>query len=195
MLRYLRWAVLPTTMIALAGCSGASMSMDAAQRLEGSGDWQGALSEYDAAVKAKPGSVDAHRGRGRCLIKMNQAKEGEQAFRDAVNADKRSVLAKVELANVLEARQDYMEAKIQLDDAYVYDSKNVAVIEGQAVNFDDQHDFEHAVSKYKEALTIEPNNIDLHTKLAHTYGLMNKFDEAKKELAEVDKIKLQPKKP
>ena len=87
-----------------------------------------------------------------------------------------------------------MEAKIQLGDAYVYDSKNLAVVALQAKVLEDGGEYKEAVDKYKEALTLEPNNIDTHTKLAHLYGIMNKFDDAKKELATIDKINLLPKK-
>ena len=88
---------------------------------------QGALVQYEQAIKEKPTLVTGYLGRGRCLLQMNQPKDAEQAFRDAVKADGHSIEAKVELAKVLEARKNYMETKIQLGDAYMIDPKNLQV--------------------------------------------------------------------
>jgi Flp pilus assembly protein TadD len=194
MLRHAKLALLPALLIGVAGCSGSGLAVDAAQRQEGSGDFQGALQTYESAIKDKPNLTPALRGRGRCQLKLGQPKEAEQSFRDAVNSDKLNVDAKLELASVLEARKGLMEAKIQYQDAYVIDPKNIAVIQGQAKCLEDENDFKGEVAKLQEAAALDPNNIDLHTNLAHTYGLMNQFDDAKKELAIIDKIKLMPKK-
>jgi predicted Zn-dependent protease len=124
---------------------------------------------------------------------MAQAKDAEETLKAGVKEDPANIEVKVALANVYEARKDYMESKIQLDDAYLLDPKNLPVVEGQAVELDDEGKTKEAVDKYKEALTLDPNNVDVHTRLAHAYGILNDFDNAKKELAEVDKIKLMPK--
>jgi tetratricopeptide (TPR) repeat protein len=200
MLRNFKLALLPAIIVAVGGCAGGGITLDAAQRLESGGDYQGAINNYDQLIKDKPKLVAGYLGKGNCLLKMKQPKEAEEAFKAGVKADQRSIEAKVALANVYEARQDYMESKIQLDDAYMLDPKNLAVVEAQAVELEDEGQakgdvdkYKQAVDKYKEALTLDPNNIDVHTKLAHAYGLLNDFDNAKKELAEVDKIKLAPK--
>jgi tetratricopeptide (TPR) repeat protein len=194
MLRNFKLALLPAIVVGMAGCAGGGMALDAAQRLESSGDYSGAINNYDTLIKEKPSLVTGYLGKGRCLLKMNEPKDAEQIFRDAVKVDGRSIEAKLALANVLEARKDYMETKIQLDDAYLLDPKNLLVVEGQAVELEEEGKAKEAVDKYKEALVIDPTNIDVHTKLAHAYGVLNDFDNAKKELAEVDKIKLLPKK-
>jgi tetratricopeptide (TPR) repeat protein len=193
MLRNFKLALLPAVMVALGGCAGGGLTLDAAQRLENSGDYQGAISNYDQLIKDKPKLVAGYLGKARCQIKMAQAKDAEETLKAGVKEDPANIEVKVALANVYEARKDYMESKIQLDDAYLLDPKNLPVVEGQAVELDDEGKTKEAVDKYKEALTLDPNNVDVHTRLAHAYGILNDFDNAKKELAEVDKIKLMPK--
>jgi tetratricopeptide (TPR) repeat protein len=192
MLKNIKLALLPAIVVAVAGCAGGGITLDAAQRLESGGDYQGALNNYEQLIQEKPKLATGYLGKGNCLLKMKQPKEAEEAFKAGVKADERNIDAKLALAGVYEARKDFMESKIQLDDAYMLDSKNLAV-EAQAVEQEDEGKTKEAVDKYKEALTLDPNNIDVHTKLAHAYGTLNDFDNAKKELAEVDKIKLAPK--
>jgi tetratricopeptide (TPR) repeat protein len=192
MYRILRLAIVPAIVIGCTGCGG-GMTMDAAQRLENGNDAQSALSNYEAAIKENPKLGAAYRGKARCLLKLGQAKEAEQAYRDGVHAAPTDMDLKLDLASELEGRKNLVEAKIQYDEAYLLSPKNTTVLLGQAKVHEDLGEFGAAVAKYKEAITLDPNNIDIHTRLAHTYGLLNQFDEAKKELAEVDKIKLQPK--
>jgi tetratricopeptide (TPR) repeat protein len=194
MLKYLKLGLLPVMVTVIAGCTQ-SFSLDAAQRLEGSGDFQGALPQYDDYIKAKPKDILGYRGKAHCQIKLGDAKGAEQTLRDGTKADIHDVDAKVELATLFLDRKDYMEANEVLNEGYTFNQKNLALVSAMARLQDDQGNYEAAVEKYKEALALDPNNIDLHTKLAHVYGLLNKFDDAKKELGEVDRIKLQPKKP
>jgi tetratricopeptide (TPR) repeat protein len=193
MLRNFKLALLPAIVVALGGCAGGGLTLDAAQRLENSGDFQGAMNNYDQLMKEKPKLATGYLGKARCQLKLGSAKDAEETLKAGVKADEHSIDAKVALAAVYETRKDFMESKIQLDDAYMLDPKNLSVVEGQAVELDDEGKTKEAVDKYKEALALDPSNIDLHTKLAHAYGILNDFDNAKKELAEVDKIKLAPK--
>ena len=193
MLRNFKLALLPAIVVALGGCAGGGLTLDAAQRLENGGDFQGAINNYDQLMKEKPKLATGYLGKARCQLKMGSAKDAEETLKAGVKADEHSIEAKVALASVYETRKDFMESKIQLDDAYMLDPKNLSVVEGQAVELDDEGKTKEAVDKYKEALALDPSNIDLHTKLAHAYGILNDFDNAKKELAEVDKIKLAPK--
>lgn len=194
MLKYLRLGTLPAMVVVIAGCSG-GLSLDAAKRLEGTGDYQGALPQYDAYIKEKPKDVEGYRGKARCQQKLGDSKGAEQTLRDGTKAVPGNLDAKTELCTLFMDRKDYTEAKEVLNEGYILDSKNLGIVSGLARLEDDQGNYEGAVEKYKEALVLDPNNIDLHAKLAHTYGLLNKFEDAKKELAEVDRIKLQPKKP
>ena len=192
MLTLTRTAIFSAVLAVLTGCSSA-FNLDAAQRLENQNDYEGALKQYTDLAKEKPNLVEAFTGKARCLQKLDRAKEAEDALREAVHVGPTNVSAKVDLGNILENRKNLVEAKIQFDEAYLVDSKSVPVIEGQAKVMEDNGDSKGALDKYKEAIAIDPSNIDLHEKLAHTYGILNDFENAKKELAEVDKIKLQPK--
>lgn len=194
MLRDLRLAALPVLVFAVTGCAAGGLTIDAAQRLENGGDSQGALTQYDQAIQEKPKLAIGYKGRGRCLLALRMPKDAEQAFRDATKAEPLDVESKVMLANVLEQRKGLMEAEIQLKEAYQLDPKNLSVVSLQGKVLEDGGKLKEAAEKYKEAIALDPNNTELHQSLAHCYGLLNQFDDAKKEFAVIDKIKLQPKK-
>jgi Tfp pilus assembly protein PilF len=189
MAKVLKSVVVSLLACAVAGCGGA-MSMDAGQRLEGGGDYNGALQQYKQAHEEKPHSAAPLMGIARCQKGLGDAKASEQAYRDAVKADPTNPEGMVALANALLERKDFVEAKVQLDEAYNHDSKYVPAIMGQAKMCDMQNDNDGAVLKYKEAVALDPNNLELRNTYVHALGLANKWDDVKREQAEIDRIKL-----
>jgi len=187
--KVLRSVVFSFLICALAGCGG-GMSMDAGTRLEGGGDYNGALQQYKQAHSEKPHSAAPLMGIARCQKGLGDPKASEQAYRDAVKAEPTNTDAQVALATVLMDRKDFVEAKVQLDEAYTHDSKYVPAIIGQAKLCEMQNDNDGAVAKYKEAVGLDPNNLELRATYVHGLSLANKWDDVKKEQAEIDRIKM-----
>jgi Tfp pilus assembly protein PilF len=173
----------------IAGCAG-GMSMDAANRLEGTGDFNGALAQFKQAHEEKPHDAAPLMGMARCHKALGDPKQSEQDYHDAVKADPLNGDAKVALATALLDRKDFVEAKVLLDEAYNHDTKFAPAIIGQAKLCEMQNDNDGAVAKYKEAVTLDPNNLELRTTYVHALSLANKWDDVKKEQAEIDRIKL-----
>src|ERR1700761_4126300 len=94
----IRAVVLSMLVCSIAGCGGA-MSMDAGARLEGGGDFNGALQQYKQAHDEKPKSAAPLMGIARCQKGLGDPKASEQAYRDAVKVEPTSAEAMVALAN------------------------------------------------------------------------------------------------
>lgn len=186
--------IVPATMLLLNGCGEQAMHIDAAKRLEAT-DAGGAVEECKKVLADKPTDFEANMVMARCLQKLNDNAGAEEAYKNALKGDPKSVDAHVRLGTMYLNRKNIDEAKQEFDQATYYDAKSVAALSGQAQLLEAKGDMPGALDKYRDAVKAEPDNIAAHETLASALGRADKFTEANAEVEVVRKLKAAPPKP
>jgi tetratricopeptide (TPR) repeat protein/mono/diheme cytochrome c family protein len=161
------------------------------------GDAGGSLPYFEKAAKADSGSVFAATDLGVALFTASKLPEAEAQFKralalDPAYADARFDLASEEAASgqfdaaaadfkrVLDEKPDHEKAREHLGQVYVLWGDQLA-----KGGKDDQ-----AEARYREALTIRPDDVDLHIRLGMTFARMERLSESQAEFETV--LRLQP---
>jgi tetratricopeptide (TPR) repeat protein len=161
------------------------------------GDAAGAISYFEKAAKADPGSVFAASDLGVALFTASKLPEAEEQFKRALTIDPAYTDARFDLASeeaasqqyesaasdfkrVLVEKPDHEKAREHLGQVYVLWGDQLA-----KGGKDDQ-----AAARYREALTIRPDDVDLHIRLGMTFARMEQLHESQAEFETV--LRLQP---
>jgi tetratricopeptide (TPR) repeat protein len=155
--------------VSLSSC-GQAMHIDAAQRLEGSGDINAAIAEYRLAIQDDPNNANLHTLLGKILAKKGNSSESIKEFQEAVRCDVQSPATHLQLGQAYLNNGSLFEAQREFDIITVYDPQSATPIYCSGLVLEKKGDFKGAISKYREAIKKDPNFSAAHTSLGMLIG-------------------------
>jgi tetratricopeptide (TPR) repeat protein len=146
------------------------------------GDYIGAINEFSAVLKKKPGYPEAYYSLGYCYMAMNNFVEAERNFQEALKAQPGHVGARIN-AGLCYLRLGRPEnAEKELIEAINQQPGNAVAhfYLGEAYMMERRHD--DATVQYSKAKELEPNMGGLYTAMGDNYLKAGKVDEAMEAL-------------
>ncbi len=178
-------------MLVVNGCSKpAAVHLELAKNFEEKNDFTNAVKEYQEAANEKP-SIELYLTLGKCILQTkskDKDDDAEAAFKKAVAMDPHNVPAHIVLGNFYLKKKDTVKAKQEFDAANLWDPKNIEAIKAQGQIFEAEGDLKTAIQRYRDAIKLAPTDPEPHQFLGLALGRMNEFDEAKKEMDEVQRL-------
>jgi tetratricopeptide (TPR) repeat protein len=134
-----------------------------------------ALQFYDEAERVIAGISSAQPGAAQnALGLIHQGRldfwQAERAFRRAIQLDQKWIAPRYNLALLLK-KQGRSEALAELEQAAELDPKDLAVLIALGDEYLARQMWPRAIEAYRRAISLSPNDADLHSKLGHAlYG-------------------------
>jgi len=155
-----------------------------AKRLDEAGAW------IDQALKAQPGSAAALSASGRYQALKGKMPEAEAAFRKAMAADPGMVRPRIDLADTLAARRDFVKSAALYKEVLAIDAKHAGARFGLGQSLLGQDKPEAAVVEFKLARELMPDNVLISMAMARAELARKNADAA---LSEANRaLKAQP---
>lgn len=147
-------------------------------------EYEIALSEYAQLEKEMPDHADVTYQKGICLKKLGDTEGALQAFRAALEKDKKHSRVNHELMKIYSQRFDdyelksayglalkYINAQLELvPDAYYYIERGLLYM--------DNFNMDLALADYKKALELEPDNVYAYNNIGYVLQSKGRFEEA-----------------
>jgi tetratricopeptide (TPR) repeat protein len=141
----------------------------------------GAIAEFEAAIKADPNAPDVHFGYGYLLWKVLKFDQAEKAFRSELKNNPEHPLAlaylgdtEIRLNRSAEA-MPYLERALRLRPSVAIAHVDLSIIyEGEGRN-------EDAIEELKTASKLDPDDPSIHWRLGRLYRSMGRKTEARSE--------------
>jgi len=159
----------------------AEADMLAGEALDEMNDHAGATQQFRAAVKANPKEPNVHFGLGYLLWTQGQYEEAAQEFQAELANVPNHVQAMAYLAdanvrmNRLDAALPLIERTIRIDPGMEMAHLDLGILYANAGHRDD------SLRELKVAAKLNPNDVNVHWRLARLYQAMGRKDEATAE--------------
>lgn len=127
-----------------------------------------AATQYEAAVRAKPGYANALNNLGNAFDRLGRTNEAAAAYEKALKLSGGSVMARVNMANSLASSGKVDEAIRQYNEALRADPNSAEAHNGLGVAFANQKKFPEAISEFEAALKANPQFLDARRNLEIT---------------------------
>jgi tetratricopeptide (TPR) repeat protein len=159
-----------------------------AEALDGLGRSDEAIAEMQAAVQRTPKQPDVHFGLGYLLWKAHRDDEAEREFRAELSNDPSHAKAAAWLGDVLLKRGDNATAQLVLEKAVrLSPGLRIAHLD-LGILYADQKSHTRAIQHLREAVRLDPSRTDARFRLARLYRGIGREQEAKAELAAIERI-------
>ena len=151
-------------------------------------NYNGAIEQFRAAVKADPKQPDVHFGLGYLLWGRRQYQEAVSEFQAELANNPNHDQAMTYMAdaqmhmNHPEAAQPLLEKALRIDPRRELAHLDLGILYADAGRPDD------ALREMKEAARLAPEDVDVHWRLGRLYQSMGRKDEAKAELDKASSI-------
>jgi tetratricopeptide (TPR) repeat protein len=143
------------------------------------GQFDGAIAQYQEALKIKPNFDSAHLALGGALAGRGQIDEAMAHYRKVLETHPDNAEAHIALANALAGRGQIDEAiahyrkVLEIQPAHADAHYNLAVLLAGCGRFDE------AIAQYRQSLEINPDSaFDVHSNLGIVLAAQGRFDEA-----------------
>lgn len=174
--------------ILLLNAESAEADMLAGEALDEMRDHVGALKQFRAAVKANPKEPDVHFGLGYLLWSQNQYQEAAQQFKLEIDNFPNDAQALAYLAdsyvrlNQPEVAQPILEKAMRLNPRQELPYLDLGILDAAAGRK------ESALRHFKAALQRNPDDVQIHWRMARLYQSMGRREEAKAEFAKTKNL-------
>lgn len=129
-----------------------------------------AISRFQAALKIKPQSADAHNNLGVALFeKPERLEEALTELRTAVEINPRHTRAYFHIGNILFEKQQFDEAIAAYRKQLEIDPHNTAIHFKLGKAFQQKGAFDDAIAQFQKVIGIEPKNVRAHYQLANSF--------------------------
>jgi len=169
--------------ILLLNAESAEADMLAGEAMDAMGDHAGAIKQFRAAVKADPKQPDVHFGLGYLLWTQNQYEEAAQQFKLEIDNFPNDAQALAYLAdsnvrlNRAEVARPVLEKAMRLNPRLELPYLDLGILDAAAGRK------ENALRHFKVALRLNPDDVQIHWRMARLYQSMGRKEEAKAEFA------------
>jgi tetratricopeptide (TPR) repeat protein len=159
----------------------AEADMLAGEALDETKDHDGAILQFRAAVKADPKVPNVHFGLGYLLWSQSKYEEALPEFKAELGNVPQSAQAMAYLAdsemqlNQPEAARPLIDQAIRIDPSLELPHLDQGILDANAGRRED------ALREFKTAVSLNPNDVNAHYRLARLYQAMGRKDEAKAE--------------
>jgi tetratricopeptide (TPR) repeat protein len=174
--------------ILMLNAESAEADMLAGEALDEMRDHAGAIKQFRAAVKADPKQPNVHFGLGYLLWTQNQYEEAAQQFKLEIDNSPNDAQAMAYLAdsnvrlNRPKLARPMLEKAMQLDPRLELPYLDLGILDGAAGRKDD------ALHDFKAALQRNPDDVQIHWRMARLYQSMGRSEEAKAEFAKTKSL-------
>jgi serine/threonine-protein kinase len=152
------------------------------------GDWEQSEKEFRLAIELKPKYSNAHHWYSTLLAHMGKFDEAVREANLAMELDYYSLVTRVQLGNVLYRARRYDQAIPVLQKTLELDPRNVTARFYLGLCYLMQEKPYEAISEFKKARTVLPENPDFIAIVGHSYGRAGRLDEARRCLRELNDV-------
>ncbi|MGB7189772.1 MAG: tetratricopeptide repeat protein [Acidobacteriaceae bacterium] len=174
--------------ILVLNAESAEADMLAGEALDAMRDHAGAIKQFRAAVKADPKQPNVHFGLGYLLWTQNQYEEAAQQFKLEIDNFPNDAQALAYLAdsnvrlNRPEVARPILERAMRLNPRLELPYLDLGILDAAAGRK------ENALGDFKAALRVNPNDVQIHWRMARLYQSMGRREEAKVEFAKTKNL-------
>jgi tetratricopeptide (TPR) repeat protein len=166
----------------------AEADMIAGEALDEKGDNAGAVAQFRAAVQANPKEPNVHFGLAYLLWAQKRYDEAIPEFQAELANDPRNFQAMTYLGDTYVQQSQFELARSVLETA-VKSQDWVSLLHlDLGIVYSETGDRDAAVRELTRTVTLEPDNVNAHFRLAKLYQSMGKRDEAKVEFAKASSL-------
>lgn len=133
------------------------------------GQFDAAITAFDAAVKIKPEHANALNNKGVALQKQKKIEESVQAFEQAIAIDGRNSFARYNLGVSLFKLRRFKEAEVAFEKTLELESNNADAKFFLGEIYFQLGDTKKALRLYKDALRSNPDDASTHRRLGDVY--------------------------
>lgn len=174
--------------ILVLNAESAEADMLAGEALDAMRDHVGAIKQFRAAVKADPKQPNVHFGLGYLLWTQNQYQEAARQFQLEVDNFSNDAQALAYLAdsnvrlNRFDAARPALEKAMRLNPRLELPYLDLGILDAAAGRK------ENALRDFKAALRLNPDDVQIHWRMARLYQSMGRREEAKAEFAKTKSL-------
>lgn len=133
---------------------------------------------YEAALKSKPGWLDAIKDFSSLLIKCQQTKEAADIVKHSIELHPNDVKLLCLLGEIYLADFDYDSAKKTFKRAKSIDANNIKVLSGLAESLEKNEEAIDALEPISKALEVSPDDLELKKQYAYILLSAKEYDAA-----------------
>lgn len=143
-------------------------------------DWNDAAVFYRVYISLRPNETDPYFGLGKALVGMKESRAAIAAFNQYIALEKREdrqrfvQMAKDEVTRLSGGGGGGGSAPVATGGG----GGSAAQLKAEADALKNAQKFDEAVTAYKKALEVDPNNPDLHNDLGNAYFGLKKYNDA-----------------
>jgi tetratricopeptide (TPR) repeat protein len=171
--------------ILLLNAESAEADMLAGEALDEMRDHAGAVAQFEAAVKADPKQPGVHFGLGYLLWTASQYNEAAQQFQAELDNNPDNVQALVYLAdtnirlNHFDVARPLLEKAVRLDSTFAMTHLEMGIVASQS------GEKQQALREFREAVTLDPGDVQAHWRLARLYQAMGRKQDANDQFSKM----------
>lgn len=174
--------------ILLINPDSAAADMIAGEALDEKGDKTGAVEQFRAAEKANPKEPNVHFGLAYLLWTDKKYDEAISEFKAELENDPNNNQAMIYLGDAYVRQGKFDQGKAVLEKADQYQTSDPLIHLDLGIVHMESGDNGAALKELQKAVTLEPDNITAHFRLATLYRSMGKKEEARVEFAKANSL-------
>ena len=136
-----------------------------------------AIEQYEAIVKIEPKSSDNHLWLGRLYMANKDMLKAENEFKAAINLDPSSEEAVTNVAFLYNEEGDNKKA-IDVLNSVPEESRTAKIYSALGYTYEQQKEYKKAIAAYKQAISLDHDNLDAMRGLAQNLSNDNQIDAA-----------------
>jgi tetratricopeptide (TPR) repeat protein len=152
------------------------------------GDWAGARTAFEAAIKKNPKQADAHYYLGLAMDKAGDKPGAEKSYKTALDLQPDLQEAAENLTAIYVEGQKFDEAIAVARKALVKNARNAGMQLNLAFALSGKGDVEGASKAFEDAVRLAPNDAQFYLAYAQHLGAAKKADEAIAKLKQAQRV-------